>query len=108
MKILPINYTDDIEQWMSDNDGEVAVGIEELSVTYIQPADTNSPSDEEQTIKLTSRCASAIRIGDTNDPTNGFYVDIEIPEGGHWSVNDGEEMKTLIDDFFKRLNMTDK
>lgn len=104
MKILPINYTDDLEQWTSDNGGEVAVGIEELSVTYIQPADTNSPSDEVQTIKLTSRCASAVGI----DPINGFYIDIEIPEGGHWSVSDGEEMKTLIDDFFKRLNMTDK
>ncbi|MBQ7211628.1 MAG: hypothetical protein IJS19_02990 [Muribaculaceae bacterium] len=108
MKVLPINYTDDIERWMRENNGENAVGIEELSVTYIQPADTNSTSDEVQTIKLTSRCASAVGLDDFHDTADGFYVDIEIPEGGHWSVNDGDDMKAIIDDFYRRLNMIGK
>lgn len=33
MKIVPYNYLDDLEK-------EEAVGIESMSITYIQPADT--------------------------------------------------------------------
>ena len=30
-------------------------------------------------------------------------LDIRIPEGEHWSIEDGEELKALVDDFKSRL-----
>ena len=76
-----------------------AVGIDEMSITYIQPADTNSMSDEVQSIKITSRLACSCTLKDPE----AFYFDIEIPEGQHWSVDDGEQLKALVDDFKKRI-----
>lgn len=46
MKIVPYNYLDDLEK-------EEAVGIESMSITYIQPADTCSDRDDVQTLKIT-------------------------------------------------------
>jgi hypothetical protein len=33
----------------------------------------------------------------------GFYFDITIPEGEHWSVDNGDSLKALIEDFKSRL-----
>ena len=95
-KIMPWNYTEDLEKYGLEHK-VMAVGIEEMSITYTQSADTNSSSDEVQFIKITSRSACSVR-----EDEEGFYFDIEIPEG-HWSVEDGEELKALIDDFKSRL-----
>ncbi len=88
---------EDLERYGRENKC-CAVGIDEMSITYVQPADTNSSSDEVQSIKITSRLACCC----TEEEPEAFYFDIEIPEG-HWSVEDGEELKALIDDFKTRL-----
>ena len=100
-KVLPVNYIDDLEKIISDGEHNDAVGIEKMSITYIRPADTCSSSDEIQTITITTQCAEACGIEEA-EKQEGFYFDITIPEG-HWSVDDGDSLKALIDDFKKRL-----
>ena len=100
-KVLPINYTDDLEKVMGEKSCS-AVGIEEMSITYIQPADTNSSSDEVQLLTITSRTAASADL-DSIEKQEGYYFDISIPDGGHWSVAEGEELKALINDFKQRL-----
>ena len=101
-KVTPVNYIGDLEGIMQDEKCE-AVGIDKMSITYIQPADTWSSSDEIQTITITSQCADCCGTEEA-EKQEGFYFDITIPEG-HWSVNNGDSLKTLIDDFKKRLYM---
>ena len=103
-KILPINYTDDLEKIMIEERCN-AVGIDKMSITYIQPADTCSSSDEVQTITITTQSGDAGGIEEAKNQTC-FYFDISIPEDSHWSVEDGDSLKALIEDFKKRLYQT--
>lgn len=96
-KIVPYNFTDHLEK-------DDAVGIEEMSITYIQQADTCSSGDDIQSITLTSRMGCSLGR-DFKKEDDGFYFDISIPEGEHWSVNSGDELKALVDDFEKRIYM---
>ena len=105
-KILPVNYTDDLEKILNDGEYNNVVGIEQMSITYIQPADTCSSSDEVQTLTITTQCGDCCGIEDA-EKEEGFYFDITIPEG-HWSVDDGDSLKALIDDFKKRLYMVNE
>ena len=98
-EVLPWNFTDDLEEYGRENHC-MAVGIEEMTITYVQPADTNSSSDEVQHITITTREACAVG---KNDGEDGFYFDVTIPDGEHWSVTDGDELAALIYDFKKRL-----
>lgn len=100
-KVTPVNYINDLEKIMREEHC-TTVGIDKISITYIQPADTCSSSDEIQTITITSQCGDACGIEDV-EKKEGCYFDITIPEGQHWSVDDGNSLKTLIDDFKKRL-----
>ena len=104
IKFTPVNYIDDLEKIMHDEECE-AVGIEQMSITYIQPADTCSSSDDIQTITITTQCGECCGIEEA-EKKDGCYFDITIPEGRHWSVDDGSSLKALIDDFKKRLYMT--
>lgn len=103
-KIVPVTYDEDLDQLSRANGGIPFVGIEEMSVTYLQPADTNSPSDDVQHLTITSRTACAVGT-DEAIKRDGFYFDVTIPEGEHWSVDDGEGLAALVEDFRKRLYM---
>ena len=103
-KVTPVNYIDDLERIMLDEKCD-AIGIEQMSITYIQPADTCSSSDEIQTLTITTQCGDSCGIEEA-EKQEGFYFDITIPEGQHWSVEDGDSLKALIEDFKKRLYMT--
>lgn len=104
-KVVPINYTDDLENMAIASKGEGYVGIEEISITYIQPADTNSSRDEVQHLTLTTRAACAVGVNDVANNGCGFYFDVTIPDGEHWSINDGNDLSALVDDFRKRLEI---
>ena len=103
-KVTPVNYIDGLEKIMQEERCE-AVGIDQISITYIQPADTCSSSDEIQTITITTQCGESCGIEEA-EKEEGFYFDITIPQGQHWSVGDGDSLKALIDDFKKRLYQT--
>lgn len=96
MKIVPYNYLDDLEK-------EEAVGIESMSITYIQPADTCSDRDEEQVLKIELRSGVSYDKEMFDQGKEGFYFDVSLPEGGHWSVDSGEQLAALIDDFKERV-----
>jgi len=102
MKIVPYHYIEDLER-------EEAVGIESISVTYIQPADTCSDRDDVQTLKITAQTGCAYDKETFDQGNEGYYFNIEIPEG-HWSVDSSEQLAALIDDFKQRiyLNQLDK
>ena len=101
IKTLPVNYCEDLEKVMMD-DKCSAIGIDEMSITYIQPADTCSSSDEIQTITITTQQGEACGLEEANHQ-NGFYFNITIPEGQHWSIDDADSLSALIEDFKKRL-----
>ena len=105
-KILPVNYTEDLEKLIMDEKDASVIGIERMSVTYIQPADTCSSSDELQTLTITTQCGEVCGIEEA-EKQEGFYFDITIPEG-HWSVDNGDSLKALIEDFKKRLYQTNE
>lgn len=105
-KVLPVNFIDDLEKMIQEEGIREAVGIEQMSITYTQPSDTCSSSDDVQTITITTQSSCCCGIAET-EKQEGFYFDITIPEG-HWSVEDGDSLKTLIDDFKKRLYMTNE
>lgn len=101
-RILPINFTPELDEMQKKD--TVVVSIEKISITYIQPADTNSSSDEDQTLTIVTRCACSADSA-TIEEQDGYYFDITIPKEQHWSVSDGDELKALIDDFKSRLYM---
>lgn len=105
-KVLPVNYTEDLDKLIMDEKDASVVGIERMSITYIQPADTCSSSDDVQTLTITTQCGEACGIEEA-EKQEGFYFDITIPEG-HWSVDNGDSLKALIEDFKKRLYQTNE
>ena len=97
--VIPANFTEDLEKKAMDERCGV-VGIEEMSITYTQPADICSSSDEIQHLTITTQMGEA--VGDREEE---FYFNITIPEGEHWSVDDGDSLMALVEDFKKRLYM---
>jgi len=95
-KVVPYNFLDDLEK-------EDAIGIDSMSITYVQPADTCSSSDEIQTITLTTQYGCCITKQEHEEGSEQFYFNVEIPEGQHWSVNSGEELAMLVNDFKERI-----
>lgn len=69
------------------------IGIEKISVTYIQEPDTNADNNEYQ----------AITIESANNGTgkDGFYLNIKTEN--YWSVDSPQAVKELLEDFEKRL-----
>ena len=106
IKITPVNYIDDLEKIMQEEKCDV-IGIDSMSITYTQPADTCSSSDEIQCIAITTQCGDSCTIKEAENQ-EGCYFNISIPEGQHWSVEDGDSLKALIDDFKKRLYQENK
>ena len=105
-KITPVNYIDDLERMMKEEKCDV-VGIDSMSITYTQSADTCSSPDDIQCITITTQCGESCGIEEAENQ-KGFYFNISIPEGQHWSVEDGNSLKALIDDFKKRLYQENK
>lgn len=100
-KVTPVNYIGDLEKIMMDEKVS-AVGIEKMSITYIQPADTCDEQEHIQEITITIQYSDCCGIKEA-EKKEGCYFDISIPEGVHWSVDDGDSLKALIEDFKKRL-----
>lgn len=97
--VIPANFTEDLEKKAMDEKCDV-VGIEEMSITYTQPADSCSNPDEVQHLTITTQMNVAVSDGE-----EGFYFNITIPEGEHWSVDEGDSLMALVEDFKKRLYM---
>ena len=103
-KVVPYNYIDDLEEEMKASKGSV-VGIEQMSITYVQPADTCSSSEEAQTLTLTTQQGISAGKEDA-ERKESFYFNITIPDGQHWSVDKGDSLVSLIEDFKQRIYLT--
>lgn len=90
--IIPASYGDLFEK------GEF-IGIESMSVTYIQAADTNSSSDEVQTLTIETQMPCSPTLEDALNEKS-FYFNIKTDK---WSVNSSDELSILLDDFKKRI-----
>ena len=110
IEIVPYTLGLDEEMYEKHN---TMIGIEKMSITYYQEADTCSSRDESQTLTITTQCGCSPSKEEA-EKKECFYYNITIPEGQHWSVNSGDELKALIEDFEKRIylaigkNETDK
>ena len=71
------------------------VGIVRMEITYVQPADTNSPDNDDQTLTISTEDMP----GDDEEP---YYYNISTER---WSINDPAEMTALVDDFRTRLGV---
>lgn len=95
-KILPVSLIPD--------DGS-CTGIEKFSITYVQPADTNSPSGENQflTIDAISSVDSVGEYEEKGEPM--YYFNISTSK---WSVDKPEDVTMLLEDFKRRLSIETK
>ena len=71
------------------------VGIGRMEITYVQPADANSPDDADQTLTVSTEDVPV----DDEEP---YYYNIATTR---WSVNDPAEITALVDDFRARLGV---
>lgn len=71
------------------------VGIGRMEITYVQPADTNSPDDNDQTLTVSTEDVLAC----DEEP---YYYNIATTR---WSVNYPAEIAALVDDFRARLGV---
>ena len=78
---------------------EGQIGVFKVSVTYVQEADSNSKSEEEQYITFSTQDAP---VPDDQFP---YYLEIKTEK---WCFDDEEEMKELIDDFINRVKGIEK
>lgn len=77
------------------------VGIESMSITYVQPDDTNHGGEyDTQYLTISTETVPCNR----EDAVNGeaYYFTLQTER---WAISDANELKTIIDDFQKRLQM---
>ena len=75
------------------------IGIESISITYTQAADTNSSSDEIQTLTIETQTACSPTLEDALNEQS-YYFNIKTNK---WSISNSDELSVLLDDFKKRL-----
>ena len=83
-----------------ENNGKVCeVGIEKMSITYIQQDDTNHGGrDDVQTITIETEDAICTREEALNK--QGYYLVIKTDR---WAVDEPEDLTMLVNDFKDRL-----
>lgn len=92
MNIAPISYGNLFDR------GEI-VGIEKMSITYTQSADTNSDPDDEQYITIETEIADAPTLNEAVNEQS-FYFNVKTDK---WSINNADELAMLIEDFKMRI-----
>lgn len=82
------------------------IGIDKISVTYVQNPDTNDNSEHYQLLTLTSESVPGIEDGNTLP----YYINVSIEDfedgtKGHWSIEpESDAFSKIITDFIKRIN----
>lgn len=79
-----------------ENSIDNVVSIEQFSITYGQQADCNSNRDDYQSLKITAR--------NSDIDENGWYFNLDTC-GGHWSVNNPEDIAKIVEDFKMRMQV---
>ena len=92
MNVAPIIYGNLFDR------GEI-VGIEKMSITYTQSADTNSNPDEDQYLTIETETADAPTL-DSAIKEQSFYFNVKTDK---WSINNANDLAMLIEDFKMRI-----
>lgn len=92
MNIAPVTYGNLFER------GEI-VGIEKMSITYTQSADTNSDPDEFQELTIETDMACAPTLNDALNEES-YYFNVKTEK---WSISNADELAMLIEDFKMRI-----
>ena len=92
MNVAPIIYGNLFDR------GEI-VGIEKMSITYTQSADTNSDSDEDQYLTIETEIADAPTLNEAVNEQS-FYFNVKTDK---WSINNANDLAMLIEDFKMRI-----
>ena len=92
MNIAPITYGNLFDR------GEI-VGIEKMSITYTQSADTNSDPDEFQELTIETEIADAPTLDNALNEES-FYFNVKTEK---WSINNANDLAMLIEDFKMRI-----
>ena len=84
---------------------EPNIGIGEMSITYVQNPNTDDETEHYQRLRISTVNVPCFEEDGEAPP---YYYNFEIlpfDDGtpGHWSVEHGEELLTLFNDFFERL-----
>lgn len=77
-------------QFLKDFKG---VEVNKVTVEYIQDGDCCEDRDNTQFLKL-----------ETEDNGAGPFIRMSIPDNGHWSVSDIDDLKAIFDDFKEKVN----
>lgn len=104
LEIYPCTYFGSGVDESGVGDGDNKIGIEEMSITYTQQPDTCSEDSNYQRLKITTQFS----CGFSHKEPSGYYFNISIPEDRYWSIEDGEDLAILVEDFKKRLNIISK
>lgn len=92
MNIAPISYGNLFER------GEI-VGIEKMSITYTQSADTNSDPDEFQELTIETDISCSPTLDDALNEES-YYFNVKTDK---WSINNANDLAMLIEDFKMRI-----
>ena len=92
MNIAPISYGKLFER------GEI-VGIEKMSITYTQSADTNSDPNEFQELTIETDVACSPTLDDAINEES-YYFNVKTDK---WSISNANDLAMLIDDFKMRI-----
>lgn len=84
-----------------ENDGKTCeIGIEKMSVTYVQENDTYVRTEENPTQTITIETEDVICDRESALNKQSYYLTIKTDR---WAIDNVEELKILIQDFNERL-----
>lgn len=96
------NYkTEIIPYALPESNGKVCeVGIEKMSITYIQENDTNMRTEDNPVQTITIETEDAICSREEALNKQGYYLTIKTDR---WAVDESEDLTMLLNDFKNRL-----
>lgn len=80
-----------------EDDAVNKVGIYKMTITYVQPADTDSDMDDTQFLEI-----EAMNVPVCDEGVLPYYYRIKTDR---WSVDEPEQIAELVEDFIKRLGL---
>ena len=84
-----------------ESDGETCeIGIEKMSITYVQENDTNIRTEENPVQTITIETEDAICGREEALNKQSYYLTIKTDR---WAIDEPEDLTILLNDFKKRL-----
>ena len=84
---------------------EPNIGIEEMSITYVQNPNTDDETGHYQRLRISTVNVPSCEEDGEEPPYYYNFVILPFDDGkpGHWSFDNSEELVMLFNDFLERL-----